>query len=226
MSRARVPSPWRVALALLFCVLPWATAWWSLYRVGNALLAFGLYHAVCLFGGFALRSPGLPDPERVWTVRARHLLLAIFGANLVTLVAYMLIGAALFDRPHVLATMDANGLGPSTYLYLFPYFAFVNPIAEEFFWRGGVYPTFRRLFHNPLAGALIAAFFFGGWHWVVIQLFLSPLLAIGATLLIMAVGVILTLVYERTRRLYYPVALHALAGDAPLLLLLFLLGRG
>ncbi len=34
-----------------------------------------------------------------------------------------------------------------------------------------------------------------------------------------SIGLVLTLVYENTRKLYYPIALHALAGDAPLLLL-------
>ena len=220
------PSPARVALTLFLCVAPWLTAWWSLYRQHSAPLAFVLYHAVCFAGGFLLRSPGLPDPEaKLWSLRWQHLLGAIFGANLATFFAYTLVGAALLDKPHVMATMAARGVGPATYLWLFPYFAFVNPLAEEFFWRGGVYPTFRRLFKNPLTAAIAASFFFGGWHWVVIQLFFPPALALVATLVVMSIGLVLTLVYENTRRLYYPVALHALAGDAPLLLLLLLLGR-
>jgi membrane protease YdiL (CAAX protease family) len=125
----------------------------------------------------------------------------------------------------VLGLLSARGLAPSTYVWLFPYFAFVNPLAEEFFWRGGVYATFRRLFASPVAAALVASAFFGAWHWLVFRLFVAPPVALAATLLVVLVGLALTLVYERTRRLAYPVILHALAGDAPLLLLLFLLGR-
>ena len=216
---------WRALLALTFCLLPWPAAWFGLYLHGSAPLAFLFYHAVCFAGGSLLRSPGLPHTDRISALKRRHLLGAVLGANLCAYLLYMLAGALLLNRPHVLGLLSARGLAPSTYVWLFPYFAFVNPLAEEFFWRGGVYATFRRLFASPVAAALVASVFFGAWHWLVFRLFVAPPVALAATLLVVLVGLALTLVYERTRRLAYPVILHALAGDAPLLLLLFLLGR-
>ncbi len=224
-SAARLPG-WRLAAAFVFCVLPWLAAWVGLYRLESAPLAFLLYHTVCFGGGMLLRSPGLPDPERLYAVRRRHLVLVVLAANALALIFYRLVGAALLDRPHIFSFLSERGLGPSTYGILFPYFAFVNPLAEEFFWRGGIYATFRRFFVSPTLATLLGAVFFGGWHWLVFRLFVPPVLALGATLLVMLVGVGLTVLYENTRRLSYAVAVHALAGDTPLLLLLLLLGRG
>ncbi len=220
------PLPrWRVFAAFVFCVLPWPAAWWGLYVQSSAPLAFALYHAVCFGGGWLLRSPGLPDPDRVWRLRAQHLLFAVLAVNAVMLLAYSLVGAALLSKPVVLSFLSTRGLGPNTYVWLFPYFALVNPLAEEFFWRGGVYPTFRRLFRSPIEAGALGAFFFGAWHWMVIRLFVAPYVALAATLGVMAVGFGLCVVYERTRRIAHPIALHALAADAPLLLMLLLLGR-
>jgi len=125
-----------------------------------------------------------------------------------------------------LTLLAARGLPPATYIYLFPYFAIVNPLAEEFFWRGGIYATLRHLFGSWVTAAAVSSVFFGAWHWLVIRLFVAPVTALAATFVIMGIGFALAAVYEHTRRLAYAVILHALAGDAPLLLLLLLLGRG
>ena len=55
------------------------------------------------------------------------------------------------------------------------------------------------------------------------RLFVAPGVALAATCAVILVGLALAAVYERTRRLSDAVILHALAGDAPLLLLLLLL---
>ena len=203
----------------------WPAAAAGLYWKQSAPLAFVFYHLVCVCGGLLLRSPGLPAPLRLYPVKRRVLLVIVLAANAVTFLMYAGVGAALLDRPLILGLLEKRGLPPSAYPFLFPYFALVNPLAEEFFWRGGVYATLRHLWKNWTIPAVIASVFFGAWHWLVIRLFVAPVIALGATLLIMGIGFLLTLTYERTRRLAYPVALHALAGDAPLLLLLLLVGR-
>lgn len=217
---------WRFALALLLALLPWLAVWLGLYRHGSALAAFACYHLVCFVGGYLLRSPGLPSRDRLYPLRRRALLAVVFAANGVTFLLYLLVGAALLDKPRVLGLLAERGLDPASYVWLFPYFALVNPLAEEYFWRGGVYATLRHLYGSPVPGALIAATLFGAWHWMVIRLFVAPEVALAATLVIVLVGLALTAVYEGTRRLAYPIILHALAGDAPLLLLLILVGRG
>jgi membrane protease YdiL (CAAX protease family) len=219
------PAPWRPALALLLAVLSWPAAWLGMYRCRSAPLAFLLYHSLCFAGGWLLRSSGLPPTERIRRLRREHLLGTVLAANTFAFLLYTLVGAALLDRPRVLGLLDARGLAPSTYLWLFPYFALVNPLAEEFFWRGGVYATLRRLSLSPVAPALISAALFASWHWLIFRLFVAPAWALAGTATVLLVGLALTAVYEQTRRLAYAVILHALAGDAPLLLLLMLLHR-
>lgn len=226
-GKRRIVLPfWRFLLALFLAICPWAAAGWGLYRGHSAILSFLGYHALCLGGGLLLHSPGLPPTERLYPMRRRALLAAVVGANGVTLVAYLIVGASLLDKPHVLALLGSRGLPPTTYFWLFPYFALVNPLAEEFFWRGGVYATLRHLYASWVPAACIDAVLFGSWHWLVVRLFVPPPEALAATAGIAAIGFALAVVYERTHRLAYGVILHALAGDAPLLLLLLLLGLG
>lgn len=220
----RVPRG-RAALAILLGFLPWPAAGLGLYQFHSAPLAFVGYHILCFIGGLLLRAPALPPTAESRRFRRRHLLGTILAANAFTLVAYLYAGAALLDKPLVLGLMAKRGLPPSTYFWLFPYFALVNPIAEEFFWRGGVYAALRPLGKSWKTGAILSAIQFGAWHWLVIRLFVNGWVAFGTTVLIAGIGFLLALTYERTRRLGYPVILHAFAGDAPLLLLLLLLGR-
>lgn len=216
----------RFLLALGLCLLPWPAVWAGLYRGSSAPLAFILYHGVCFAGALLLRSPGMPTAEKIYPFQRTFLLGIVLAGNTIILLLYFLVGAALLDRPHVLGLLERNGLPPAAYPFLFPYFAFVNPLAEELFWRGGVYAAFRHRFPTPAPAVLLASLFFGAWHWLVMRLFVPPLAALGATLGVVLVGVALTIVYERTRRLAYSIALHALAADAPLLILLILIGRG
>jgi membrane protease YdiL (CAAX protease family) len=221
------PLPlWRAGLVLLLALCPWLAVYVGLYEQGSALRAFLYYHAICVLGGLILKSPGLSAVGIPFKNYIRHLIGVAFVVNLLAAVLFTLIGAALLDRTQILDLMSKRGLPPATYLYLFPYFCIVNPLVEEYFWRGGVYATIRQRFGEWQTGAIIASFFFGAWHWLVVRLFVPPWLAITTTLAIAGVGFVLTLVYERTRSLALPIALHAVAGDAPLLVILALLSRG
>lgn len=224
---ARRPLPfWRYFLALGLGLAVWPAAGAGLYLCRSAPLAFVMYHAVCVLGGTLLRSPGLPVRERLYPFKRHTLIVTVIAANLITLAAYLLVGEALLDREHDLSLLAERGLAPSAYWWLFPYFALVNPMVEEYFWRGGVYATLRHLFRHWGIAALISSVLFGAWHWLVIRLFVVPWVALTATIVIMGIGFALAAIYEHTRRLAYSVILHALAGDAPLLLLLLMLSRG
>lgn len=218
------PSPLRLILVLLLCLSPWVAVWAGLYRFGSAPLAFVFYHVFCLVGGLLLRSPALPKTERVSSQRRELLIGITLVANVATVILYLTVGGLLLDQPAVLTQMKTRGLPTTTYFWLFPYFAIVNPLAEEFFWRGGVYGQLRKVFPNWIYAALISSAFFGAWHWLVVRLFVAPHLALPATLGIAGVGFLLAYLYEDHRRLIYPITLHALAADVPLLIVLYLVG--
>jgi membrane protease YdiL (CAAX protease family) len=217
--------PWRYALALALAGLPSAVVWLGLYRLHSAALAFVFYHGYCLVGGLVLRAVETPSTERRFPVNWRYLPLVALLANGWTVILYRFIGAALFDVKHVMVQLADFGLPPSSYRYLFPYFALVNPTVEEFFWRSGVYATMRHHFAHWQRAAVVSSVLFGAWHWLVIRRFLTPPVALLATVAVMIAGYGLTLVYERTRNLAWPIALHAIAADVPILLLLLLMGQ-
>jgi membrane protease YdiL (CAAX protease family) len=215
----------KALFAVFLALLPWGAVWFGLHKNNSAPLAFVCYHALCLIGGLLLRSPGLPRTERVSPMRRRILVGVVLLANVGAAILYTLVGSLLLDRLRVLERMEVSGLPPTSYLYLFPYFAIVNPLAEEFFWRGGVYAALRRVTPHWTWAAGISSLFFGAWHWLVIMLFVEPWVALTATVSIALVGFLLALIYERTSRLIYPIVFHALAGDLPLLVILALVTR-
>jgi membrane protease YdiL (CAAX protease family) len=73
----------------------------------------------------------------------------------------------------------------------------VAPFAEEVFFRGFLYQAFRNSF-GVLPGALLSGLIFGGIH---LEFFKLVQLAI--------LGVILALLFEKTKSLWSPIILHA-----------------
>jgi uncharacterized protein len=73
----------------------------------------------------------------------------------------------------------------------------VAPFAEELFFRGFLYQAFRNSF-GVLPGALLSAVIFGAIH---LEFFKLVQLAI--------LGVILALLFEKTKSLWAPIILHA-----------------
>jgi uncharacterized protein len=74
----------------------------------------------------------------------------------------------------------------------------VAPLAEEIFFRGFLYQAFRNSF-GVLPGALLSALIFGAIHFEFFKLVQLAIL-----------GVILALLFEKTRSLWPPIILHAL----------------
>lgn len=79
-------------------------------------------------------------------------------------------------------------------------FVFLAPVAEEFFFRGFLYGALRTRF-GPLLAALVGGTIFGALH-----VFTGP----EAVPLLIVLGVVLCLVYERTGSLYPCIGMHAL----------------
>jgi uncharacterized protein len=73
----------------------------------------------------------------------------------------------------------------------------VAPVAEEVFFRGFLYQAFRNSF-GVLPGALLSALIFGAIHFEFFKLVQLAIL-----------GVILALLFEKTRSLWSPIILHA-----------------
>jgi membrane protease YdiL (CAAX protease family) len=92
-----------------------------------------------------------------------------------------------------------------------------NPVVEERFWRGSVYRDFRTRLPCWQAN-LLSAFFFGAWHWVILQHFYTPPWALGLTLAVMVGGILFAWLYEKTGTLAAPILLHGFGADLPLVM--------
>lgn len=86
--------------------------------------------------------------------------------------------------------------------------AVVTPIAEELFFRGYVYRTFRHHWTAPVAVTL-SALVFAGFHFYFIQ-----------TLPIFVAGIIFAIIYEQTGTLIAPIVAHGVVNGIVVALML------
>ena len=224
-----MPSRRRFALALLLAATPSLVVYIGLNVFHSAIAAFLLYHSLCLVGGLLLRAAAPARVARRFPINTRHLVLfALLTGIVVNAATYFLyphVVGVLLDAKLLRGAMAEYGLPPSTYRYLFPYFALVNPTVEEFFWRGALYPLFRQRLSDSRRATLLTAAFFAVWHYLPARVLFPPSSAFLAVFVVFLAGILLTSVYEQTHHLGWPITLHALAADIPLLLLLSLLQR-
>lgn len=107
-------------------------------------------------------------------------------------------------------------LGLTPYFWLFSlYIVTINPFLEESFWRGLIYRKWKSHL-GAFRANLLSSFFFGAWHWLVLQHFCRPDWALVLAGCVMLGGVIFTATYEKTGSLGASVLLHALGADFPL----------
>ena len=153
---------------------------------------------------------GSPTPR---TFGLRPFRSSAFAWIFAALVAYLVLTSiytVLVDPPSEqlpsgLEDADSNVLlGVATGLLLIA----VAPVAEEIFFRGFLYQAFRNSF-GVWPGALLSGVFFGVIH---LEFFKVVQLAI--------LGVILALLFEKTRSLWPPIILHAINNTLAFIYLL------
>lgn len=96
----------------------------------------------------------------------------------------------------------------------------VNPVLEEAFWRGFIFREWKKRFGVGRA-ALISGFFFGAWHWLVLQHYSQPVWAVALTLLVMLGGIILAWTQEKTGTLGAATLVHGLGTDLPMVFVVY-----
>jgi membrane protease YdiL (CAAX protease family) len=230
-------KPWRAEAVMLFCAAQFVclaaglTLVGLLQKAGLAafkppdgfgavlLVTLSFQGAACLLiwiflrqhqvdwrDAFGLRRKNLP----------RALLAALFVASVILPVALLLengsavvlekIGWPPEDEAAVRLLMDANSLGLRVYL---GFFAIVlAPVAEEFVFRGMLYPFIKQL-GRPRLALFGVSLLFAAIHLDA---------AIFVPLFVLALA--LTWLYEFTDNLLAPIAAHSLFNTANLVILL------
>ena len=219
----------RAALVILLGLSPWPAVYLGIDILHSAWAGFALYHGVCAAGWLIARAPLPPKPEAVW--RRTHWIGLAAVCLAINLAVSLAAGgfAALLAPDHARAALLQLHAGDtaSARAALFVYFAAVNPIAEELFWRGAIYGGLREARWPLRRCAAVSGLLFGAWHWLPVHWLLPEPLALVAVAGIVAAGIALGLFYDRTRSLPATMLLHGLGADVPLLVMLWVdvLGR-
>lgn len=203
--------------------MPWAAAGIGSYALHSAVASFVLYHLLCASVALVYHRRFGPREHRPLPI---HRWAAIAGVCLlVCLGAYVAVGYLgwLINPAHVRAGLHEQHLGTSigAFAALYAYFAIVNPIAEEFFWRGSIYLGLRAGGWRVAKASFVTAILFGSWHWLIVRLFFSPEAAAFITVGIIAVGWAFAHLYERSHSIPLVILVHALGADVPILVALW-----
>ncbi|MBN1871020.1 MAG: CPBP family intramembrane metalloprotease [Candidatus Omnitrophica bacterium] len=165
--------------------------------------------------GEALDSLGLT--ARKMSINVRYGILAYVGLGPI-LVAVMMLTTTLFKKYNipmepqpVLVILQSEKHVPSL-VFMGLFTAVFGPVLEEVFFRGFAYGVFRRRL-GIFWGIVASAFFFASIHGNLASFF--PILALGITL---------TYLYEKTGSLVASITVHILHNSISLALLILLKG--
>lgn len=205
----------------------WSLAPWSMLYVGlhyfhSIIWSFALYHGVCLVPAIILnRSHWMKHLERP---KVRDLMwwgLAVVGFSTFTYVTYYMLGNLLVDRRLALISILERGFHFSWFIPLSIYFLTINPILEEFFWRGVV---LNELCDNEdhlwSPSCIWTNFAFSAWHFLVVRLFVSPPFVPVAVIVVLSVGFFMSWMYRRKNTLVLPVLWHSMVFDLAVIIIL------
>jgi len=212
-----IVSGWKtIALA----ILAWPAAYVGAYSLSSAWAAFALYHGLCLVAGvYHSRRYGLRASHRLLTRTWVQIALTgiVFWVGTYLLVTFAGVRTGLVDPARIRGAMHAEHAAATVaaVLAVSVYFAIVNPVVEELFWRATVYSRLRAAGWRQEPASIISGILFGSWHWLIVRLFFGPAAALLVTAAIMAAGYVFAHLYERLRSLPALIVIHALVGDIP-----------
>lgn len=184
-------------------------------------MGIAIYSALCLTGWFfALKRRGASLRDaRLRPVTWATLLKMVpvtFGMMILTGIVISISSLVFGDVPSAQDQVvgGADSITFDEFLWLFALGAIAAPIAEEFLFRGLLYPLLRSRL-SVAAAVGISAFAFAFIH------FIPPLIP---ALLVM--GVVLAILVERFQSLYPAILVHALNNSVALLALYATIGTG
>jgi hypothetical protein len=191
-------------------LLPYFAAWAGLFLFHSAWLALTGFHAAIVFTILILR-PDVPvrilgrsrRPERI---PASVLFCAASGIGLYLF--WNIFGVAK-DLP---AQLERIGLNSSTWPLFIAYFSLVNPLLEEYFWRGMLGDPSKK----PVIGDLVYA----GYHVMILWDRAHPAFIAFAVIILVSAGWLWRQIAREDDGLLTPVLGH-MAADLAILLTIF-----
>lgn len=214
-------SKLRLVFICIAMLMPWFWVGLGLHVFQDYRLTIAMYEFLgCGLPILLFRDKRLP-PIMPFQFRKRWVLLTSLIVNIVILGAFWLTKGFDMHWDVFHQRMSATRLSADLQFWTFAlYIVILNPVFEEMFWRGIVYKELQHYASKRNAN-LISSFFFGAWHWVVLQTYCEPLWAILLTLAVMFGGVLFAYTYERTGTLASSIALHGLGADLPMVFVVY-----
>lgn len=216
-----VGSRVRLAILCLTMLMPWFWVGLGLHVLKDYRLTIILYEflgcglPVLLFCGN--RTP----PIFPFHLKRRWLLFTSLLVNVVILGAFWVTQGFDMNWGLFHERMTSTHLSADFQFWAFAlYIVILNPIFEEMFWRGVVYREWKHYVSTRNAN-LISSFFFGAWHWVVLQTYCEPVWAVALTIAVMIGGSLFASLYEKTGTLAASIALHGLGADLPMVYVVY-----
>ena len=188
-------------LRLVAPAVPYLAVLFGLYVLRSAWAAMLLYHAGMLVVGIGLDGARrAPELVRGGGAAPGAILgLICLGAGPVLWLCWpMMRGAAGLG-----AALADLGLARESFVAFAIGYALVNPILEEWYWRG--------VLGSPARAPTVGDAAFGGYHIVVLVAFVGWPWALGAAVILMGAGWLWRQISTRYGGLAIPVATHAVA---------------
>ena len=210
----------KVILLLILMVMPWVWVYLGLEVLGDYRLTIAMYELlgcalpVVIWGGH--RNPLFP-------LRCNLFWLLCVSVMLGTMIILVYTASNGFgmDWQFFYSRSTQSKLAVNDSFWLFAIvIGLINPFLEEMFWRGLIYRSWRALI-GAGGARWLSSFFFGAWHWVVLQHFCNPVWAVVLTILVMIGGVTFCMLYERTHSLGASVLFHGLGADFPMIFVVY-----
>lgn len=162
-------------------ILPYFAVWAGFFIFSNAWLTLVGFHLAILLSLLWLR-PTLGIDTLFKTTKPKYVLLSMFVCFAGGFGLYLLwdVFAVAPDLPEQLVKLHLNS---STWAGFIAYFSIVNPFIEEYFWRGALGDSAKKLYIGDVVYAgyhvmvvwnkvpaysiaiMLAALIFAGWFW-------------------------------------------------------------
>ncbi len=149
----------------LYMVLPYMAIYAGLYQLKNIWLAMMFYHLVILFV-MITQSENYPLKNLFHGINLPLAMIAIIPAALNGLLIFLLWPEIKLDSVLLAEKLQNLGLYGKLWLLFIPYYVFVTPWLEEFFWRG--------IFGSNKLRPDVSDILFAGYHIPVLIMFIKP----------------------------------------------------